>query len=769
MVTFKPMNCMQLFLLPLLLLNFVAFCCASSENENGSEGDEHDSEITVHVSYEDIYRVLVFLISTYVAGLITKSLGMPALVGEIFTGFLLGPPLADFVPYKKAFVLIGEIGLIALLLEAGVELDVAQLKQTGTRAMAIAFTGSLLPVAVGMLMSYLFGISSKAGLAIGASFAPTSLGVAASALGGGDMINTPVGQLIIAACVVDDIIGLVLLSMFQVLVKEDPQVIEYFIPLISSFGFLIVLGYPAITFLPRFIDTKILPLFPKKCKTSAMFGLLTALTMAYIPLLNYTKSSYLTGAFLAGVTFSQVKGAYQKFMHTTHSIIQWLLRIFFAASIGFQVPLKEFASGRVLGMGFAFWGTCVLIKSLVAFYVPHFEKAEKDAIHDPYKRDLFVVGLSMTCRGEFSFIIAAFALSEGVIETDVYASVVFAVLFSAITSPFFLLRCISHFKSTEKKHLEATNPKKCTGGDGKMSAHFHITLKTENSWGLLSTLQNEISDLNLQVMDLRTKHGLRGVDTKVRNDVYVLDKNTRITIPTITSQKKDEQSLLRVSVHGTALVRAISEGSLAAMVDLSVDDRAAAEDVVHLVNEERMIVAREKEIHAALYDILKPIGVETLDVEIWSPWEWTYALDTMVLKRATGEMADLKYFMQIFDNSDTDGGGTIDGDELYEVLKREGMIVTKEGIDAMIAHADVDNDGEISRPEWEASISHYLEQKSKNSSKISLRNMLAEGDVHAPLDSVASDVSYSGSRDSDFSVHEEFLPVKFGGEDIVEV
>lgn len=48
-----------------------------------------DSEITVHVSYEDIYRVLVFLISTYVAGLITKSLGMPALVGEIFTGFLV--------------------------------------------------------------------------------------------------------------------------------------------------------------------------------------------------------------------------------------------------------------------------------------------------------------------------------------------------------------------------------------------------------------------------------------------------------------------------------------------------------------------------------------------------------------------------------------------------------------------------------------------------------------------------------------------------------
>ena len=233
--------------------------------------------------------------------------------------------------------MIGEIGLIALILEAGIELDVAQLRQTGTRAMAIAFTGSLLPVAVGIGISVATGYDFKAALAIGASFAPTSLGVAASALGGGGMINTPVGQLIIAACVVDDIIGLVLLSMFKVLVKEDPQLYEYFIPLISSFGFLIILGVPAVTFLPGMIETKYLPIFPKKWRSLAMFVLLTAMCMAYLPLLNYTQSSYLTGAFLAGATFSQIDGAYDAFTHSAHSIMEWLLRVFFSATIGFQV------------------------------------------------------------------------------------------------------------------------------------------------------------------------------------------------------------------------------------------------------------------------------------------------------------------------------------------------------------------------------------------------------------------------------------------------
>ena len=109
---------------------------------------------------------------------------MPALVGEIFAGFLLGPPLADFVPYPEALVLVGEIGLIMLLLEAGVELDVAQLRETGLRALAIGVTGTMLPLLVGIGLGWASGSAAtlKSALAVGASFSPTSLGVAASAL-----------------------------------------------------------------------------------------------------------------------------------------------------------------------------------------------------------------------------------------------------------------------------------------------------------------------------------------------------------------------------------------------------------------------------------------------------------------------------------------------------------------------------------------------------------------------------------------------------------
>ena len=116
--------------------------------------------------------ILVFLIVATGLGILTAKLGMPvpALVGKIFAGFLLSPPLADCVPFPEALVLVGEIGLIMLLLEAGVELDVAQLRETtGLRALAIGCTGNLLLLLVGMGLAMASNSSaSRSGVSTGA-------------------------------------------------------------------------------------------------------------------------------------------------------------------------------------------------------------------------------------------------------------------------------------------------------------------------------------------------------------------------------------------------------------------------------------------------------------------------------------------------------------------------------------------------------------------------------------------------------------------------
>ena len=282
-------------------------------------------------------QTLIFLAAVFVMGKLAAMVGMPSLVGEIFCGFLLGPPLADIVPFSQAIVLVGEIGLIMLLLEAGIDIDIAQLKETGGRALAIACTGSVVPLVTGIGLSMASGTNLRTGIAVGACFSPTSLGVASNALQAGGISNTPIGQLIVAACVLDDIIALIILSIIEVLTNEEAELWEYFIPVISAFGFLILLGWCALTWIPKVIEFKILPLFPEDKRDLAAFGLMLALLMAYLPLLFYTKASYLTGAFLAGLSFSQIHSVHKSFVHNTHNLMKWLLRIFFAATIGFQV------------------------------------------------------------------------------------------------------------------------------------------------------------------------------------------------------------------------------------------------------------------------------------------------------------------------------------------------------------------------------------------------------------------------------------------------
>ena len=91
------------------------------------------------------------------------------------------------------------------------------------------------------------------------------------------MIDTPVGQLIVASCVVDDVLALILLSMFKVLIKDNPPIYEYFIPIISIVGFLIVLGGSAVTWIPRLIEDKILKMCPDQYQDLVMFSIMTLL------------------------------------------------------------------------------------------------------------------------------------------------------------------------------------------------------------------------------------------------------------------------------------------------------------------------------------------------------------------------------------------------------------------------------------------------------------------------------------------------------------
>lgn len=417
-----------------------------------------------------------------------------------------------------------------LVLEAGIDIDVSTLKLIGTRGFLIAIVGSVLPIGMGMAIAVaILGTGNiKAIIAAGATFGPTSLGIALNILRSGGVLNTPVGQLIISAAVIDDMIALIVLSQLESLAGTI-TVAGIVVPIVSALAFLFIGGFVALFWVPGIVERVVLrradEQYHGKLELTVMFGLLLAL----MPATYYSKASYLMGAFVAGLSFCTSHELHHTFVCQFKRVMQWLMRIFFAASIGFQVPLRSFANGTVIWQGLVF-ALALLGKVVVGFMVPNFTKSRK--FTGMHLRDCLVTGFSMAAEGEFAFVIAVFAVEEELITQDVYASVVLAVLLSTILPPFLLRFTIGYYKNKAEEDLKqlANNEMKLNHNlenllgeiENERAVFLCIQTQSEARWGLLLQLMASLGQLGLDVIDHRSWHP-RGIDTTLVNEVYCKD------------------------------------------------------------------------------------------------------------------------------------------------------------------------------------------------------------------------------------------------------
>jgi len=496
---------------------------------------EGDSEFGFHIEFKDLYATIVYLACIYVLGqFASRVLQMPSLVGEIFCGILLGPPLINFVPNAEALVLIGELGLILLVIEAGIDIDMTVMKLVGTRGLMIAVVGSFLPIGVGVLIAWIIKVGDwKAIIASGAVFGPTSLGIALNVLKGGGVLNTPVGQMIVAAAVVDDMIALVILSQLEGLVGTI-TVSGIVVPIVSAVAFLVLGGYLAVFVLPRFINGYILPRFSHQSHEKVEMTGMFALVLGLMPATYYAKASYLMGAFLAGLTFCHSDGLHHQFVRQFKRVLQWLMRIFFSSTIGFQVPIKDFGDSTIIWQGLVFCFAWLIGKVAVGFMVPNFSQNKN--FTGNHFRDCMVTGFSMAAEGEFAFVIAVFAVDKGLIDKDLYASLVLAVLISTIIPPFALRFTISYYnkkgeeavaRAAEEEEQREQSTLEITKGDDdlvdgiKNQTEIFLVIQTqsESTWGLLIKIMGVLGSKGLDVIDHRA-WSPRGINTTLVNEVY---------------------------------------------------------------------------------------------------------------------------------------------------------------------------------------------------------------------------------------------------------
>ncbi len=375
-------------------------------------------------SFPDLLASLVaLLVATKALGVLAQRVGQPAVVGELIAGVILGGSLLGILdPADPVIHALAELGVLVLLFEIGLHTDLKSLVKVGSEAMTVAVVGVVLPFALGYGVAAALGLSAIPAIVCGAALTATSIGISARTLSDLHKLNTPEGQIVLGAAVIDDIIGLVILSVVAGIVGGAALTLGgVAITTAIAIGFVVaavVLGSLLVPPVFRAIGRI------EASGTLGVAGLAFAFLMAWLA--ASAGSATIIGAFSAGLVLHDTpqRVAIEK---ATTSLGHFFVPIFFA-SVGAAVELGTLADPRVLAIGGALIVVGVLGK-FVAGYAPVW-----------FKGDKALIGIAMVPRGEVGLIFARMGLATGALTSQLYSAVAMMVLVTTFLTPPLLAR-----------------------------------------------------------------------------------------------------------------------------------------------------------------------------------------------------------------------------------------------------------------------------------------------------------------------------------------
>lgn len=365
-----------------------------------------------------LISLVALLLSTKLLGVLAQRLGQPAVVGELVAGMLLGASVLGILdPNDPVIHALAELGVLILLFEIGLHTDLRALMKVGSSAITVAVVGVIVPFALGYWVAHALGLSVIPSVVAGAALTATSIGISARTLSDLGRLNTQEGQIVLGAAVLDDIIGLVILSVVSGLVG-GAAVTASGVAVTSAIaiGFVIaavVLGSLLVPPIFRAMSGM------EASGTLGVVGLAFAFLMAWLA--NSLGSATIIGAFSAGLVLHNTpqRGAIEK---ATTGLGHFFVPIFFA-SVGAAVELSTLGDARVLAIGGALIAVGVLGK-FVAGFAPVWFKGDKP-----------MIGIAMIPRGEVGLIFARMGLATGALTSQLYSAIAVMVLFTTFMTP----------------------------------------------------------------------------------------------------------------------------------------------------------------------------------------------------------------------------------------------------------------------------------------------------------------------------------------------
>ena len=358
-------------------------------------------------------------------GLLAKKLKAPQVVGEIVAGLIIGPSVLGIVGQSDFLAQMAEIGVILLMFSAGLETDLKDLVKTGPTAFAIACAGVAVPLAGGWLLYSCFYGFSPAGsdsfyraLFIGVIMTATSVGITVQTLRELGRLKGRVGTLILSAAIIDDVIGIIVLTFVMGLKNPDSDPLRVVISTVLFFVFTGVVG---------FVIYKVFKLIDKKYphqRRIPILGLCLCFILAYIAEKLFGIAD-ITGAYAAGIILCNLRDS--EYIAEKMDISSYMLfgPIFFA-SIGLKTEFSGFTSELLMfSIGFV----------IVALVTKIIGCGLMSMVFGYRGKDCLKVGVGMMTRGEVALIVSQKGLSVGLLDPVYFASVILLIICSSISTP----------------------------------------------------------------------------------------------------------------------------------------------------------------------------------------------------------------------------------------------------------------------------------------------------------------------------------------------
>jgi Kef-type K+ transport system membrane component KefB len=369
-----------------------------------------------HIADPFLLTLLLIFVCAKLFGELFERLSLPAVLGEIAAGVVLGPMALKVVVPTASVVSISELGAIFLLFAVGLETHPQELIKVGRTSLGVALAGVLVPFAAGFLYVVWHGDSPQEATFVATAMVATSVGITARVLGDLNALQARAAKIILAAAVFDDIIGILLLALVAGLASASG--IEW---------------QPLILLLAESVAFAIFMIFIAPLIIRRMHGRLHHITTPNAPLVialaiclllsvaaEKIGMAAIVGAFFAGLAFAEFSPGLRP---QVNALSEFMAPFFFFV-MGAQLDLHVITP-KIAVTVFVISLLAILSK-VIGCGLPLLREGWRTALK---------VGVGMTPRGEVGLIVALIALNAKMISEEYYAVVILMIAVTTLFAP----------------------------------------------------------------------------------------------------------------------------------------------------------------------------------------------------------------------------------------------------------------------------------------------------------------------------------------------